>query len=150
VVAAAVVSHLEGLKGAVLHSGAYDLAKLYRETSSAWLRRLLNPNGEAQPALHNLLPEVASWRAPTLILHGQKDALIPVSQAKLLSDRLEKLGKPHQLVVFAERGHVFSMGEVKEPVFNFLKTNGGAACLAAPERSLRDHAPPATHPVTGP
>ncbi len=143
VVAAALVDRIEGLKGAVLHSGAYDLEKLYRDTSSAWLRRLLNPNGETKPTLHNLLPEAARWQAPVLILHGQKDSLIPVSQAKLLSERLEKFGKPHRLVVFPERGHVFSMAEVKEPVFNFLKANGGSACVAnAPaarsEGKLRD------------
>jgi dipeptidyl aminopeptidase/acylaminoacyl peptidase len=130
VVAAALVSRIEGLKGALLHSGAYDLEKLYRETSSAWLRRLLNPNGDARPVLHNLLPEVARWQAPVLILHGQKDALIPASQAQGLSERLEKLGKPHKLVLFPERGHVVSMKEIKEPVFGFLQANGGGACAA--------------------
>jgi dipeptidyl aminopeptidase/acylaminoacyl peptidase len=130
VVAAALANHIEELKGALLHSGAYDLERLYRETTSPWLRQLLNPDGEANPALHNLLPRVASWRAPTLILHGQKDSLIPVSQARMLSEQLEKLGKPHRLVVFPERGHLFSMAEVKEPVFNFLKSNGGPACAA--------------------
>ena len=131
VVAAALVNQIDGLKGALLHSGAYDLEKLYQETSSTWLRRLLNPNGEAQPRLTNLLPEVASWQAPTLILHGQKDSLIPVTQATRLSDRMDKLAKPHKLVVFPERGHIFSMGDVKEPVFNFLKANGGTACAAS-------------------
>ena len=62
VVAAALINQLDGLKGALLHSGAYDLQKLYQETSSSWLRQLLNPNGDAKPTLQNLLPEVANWQ----------------------------------------------------------------------------------------
>jgi dipeptidyl aminopeptidase/acylaminoacyl peptidase len=128
VVAAALINQLDGLKGALLHSGAYDLGKLYQETSSTWLRKLLNPNGDAKPTLQNLLPEAANWQAPTLIMHGQQDSLIPVSQAMLLDNRLEKLGKPHKLVVFPERGHFFPLREIKEQVFQFLKENGAGGC----------------------
>ena len=128
VVAAALINQLDGLKGALLHSGAYDLQKLYQETSSSWLRQLLNPNGDAKPTLQNLLPEVANWQSSTLILHGQLDSLIPVSQATALHDRLETLGKPHKLIVFPERGHLFPIGEIKDQVVQFLNDNGGGAC----------------------
>lgn len=70
VVATALVHQIDGLKGALLHSGAYDLAKLYQDTSSFWLRQLLNPAGEEQPRFHDLLSEVSGWRFSTLVLHG--------------------------------------------------------------------------------
>src|SRR5262245_36576333 len=128
VVAAALINQINGLKGALLHSGAYDLERLYRETSHSWLRKLLNPSGDAKPTLYNLLPQVTDWQPATLILHGQKDELIPASQALLLHEQLEKLGKPNKLVVLSDRGHLFRLTEVKDTVVQFLQDNGGRAC----------------------
>jgi dipeptidyl aminopeptidase/acylaminoacyl peptidase len=133
VVAAALIGQMDGIKGALLHSGAYDLQRLYQDTSSFWLRRLLNPKGDANPRLRNLLPEAANWQASTLILHGEQDTFIPVSQATLLRDRLQNLGKPHRLVLFPEYGHRLPLAEIKETAMQFLKDNGGSACaLSAP------------------
>lgn len=131
VVAAALINQLDGVKGALFLSGAYDLQKLYHDTSSFWLRRLLNPDGDPEPKLRNLLPEAEKWQASTLILHGARDALIPASQANLLDDRLQSLGKPHKLVLFAEHGHWLPIREVKDQTVTFLKENGGSACLAS-------------------
>lgn len=128
VVAAALANEIDGLKGAMLHSGAYDLATLYKNTSSFALKMILNPNGEAEPKLRNLLPEAANWPASTLILHGAQDSLIPVSQATLLRDRLETLGKTHRLVLYPEHGHWLSIRAIKDQAVQFLKDNGGSAC----------------------
>lgn len=128
VVAAALVNQMEGLRGALLYSGAYDLPRLYQETRSYWLRKLLNPNGEADPQLYNLLPETVNWRIPTLILHGEQDTLIPVSQATLLGDQLKRFGKPYRLVLFPNYGHRLPLQEIKHQALAFLKDNGGSAC----------------------
>lgn len=130
VVAAALINHLDGLKGALFLSGAYDLPRLYQDTSSLWLRRLLNPNGDSEPKLFNLLAEVEKWPSSTLILHGVKDMLVPVSQATLLRERLASLGKPHRLVLFPEHGHWLPLREVKDKAIAFLNENGGSACPA--------------------
>ena len=133
VVAATLNGQMDGIKGALLQSGAYDLARLYQDTSSFWLRKLLNPAGDANPKLRNLLPEAANWPASTLILHGEQDTIIPVSQATGLRDRLQNLGKPHRLMLFPEHGHRLPLAEVKETALQFLKDNGGSACaLSAP------------------
>ncbi len=133
VVAAAMIGQMASVKGALLHSGAYDLPRLYHDSSNFWLRRLLNPEGDADPKLHNLLTDAANWSASTLILHGEQDALIPVSQALMLDEQLKSLGKPHRLVLFPERGHRLPLAEVKETAMQFLKDNGGSACaLSAP------------------
>lgn len=131
VVAAALANEIDGLKGAMLHSGAYDLATLYKNTSSFLLKKLLNPNGETEPKLHNLLPEAADWQASTLILHGAQDSLIPVSQATLLRDRLQSLGKQHRLVLYPEHGHWLPIRDIKDQAVQFLKDNGGSACAAS-------------------
>lgn len=128
VVAAALINQTPGVKAALLQSGAYDLPRLYRETSNTWLRKLLNPNGDAEPKLQNLLNETDGWSGATLILHGAQDSLIPPVQAKLLDDRLKALGKPHRLMLYPEYGHRLPLGEIRPAALQFLKENGGSAC----------------------
>ncbi|MFQ5902842.1 MAG: alpha/beta hydrolase family protein [Candidatus Binatia bacterium] len=127
--AATLAGKVQGLRSVVLHSGAYDIGRLYRDTSSAWVRRTLNPNGEVKPHLFSVLPEVSGWTAPTLILHGAKDQLVPTSQAFLLRDRLATLGKPHRFVIFPHADHRLPPKGVREEVLSFLNQYIGSACL---------------------
>ena len=128
IVAAAMLNEEEGVSGSVLYSGAYDLGMLYRETSSVWVRKLLNPNGDANPKLMNLLDGVAKWRAPTLILHGEQDTLIPVDQALLLRDRLKAAGTPYRLVLYPDQGHFLPRASIREQTVNFLKETTAPVC----------------------
>jgi dipeptidyl aminopeptidase/acylaminoacyl peptidase len=128
IVAAAMLNDIEGLSGAVLYSGAYDLGRLYRDTPSFWVRRILNPDGDADPKLFNLLADGAKWTVPTLILHGEKDQVIPVNQAKLLRDRLKIAGVYHQLVVYPDHGHFLPRTNVRERSMNFFRQFSAPAC----------------------
>jgi dipeptidyl aminopeptidase/acylaminoacyl peptidase len=128
VVTAVMLNEVEGVSGAVLYSGAYDIDRLYRETSSLWVRKLINPNGDANPKLLNLLGQESRWRVPTLILHGGRDQLIPVNQALLLRDRLQTLGTPHRLVIYPQSGHFLPRQSVREQTLNFLKETAPPAC----------------------
>lgn len=130
VVAAALVAETAGVKGAVLQSGAYDLPRLYRDTSSYWLRKMLNPNGDSEPKLYNVLNGLDRWPGATLILHGASDGLIPPDQAKLLGERLAAMGKPHRLVLYPDHGHRLPLRDIRAEVVSFLKANGGSACGA--------------------
>jgi len=130
VVATAMINQLEAVKGALLLAGAYDLPRLYRDTDSIWIRKLLNPHGDPDPKLQNFLPETDRWSAPILILHGAEDGMIPASQAYLLHDHLQRLGKPHRLVLLPDRGHWLRLDEIKRPAMHFLQTAGGSACAA--------------------
>jgi dipeptidyl aminopeptidase/acylaminoacyl peptidase len=127
-VAAAMLNDVEEVRGAVLYSGAYDLDLLYRETSSVWVRKLLNPNGDSNPKLLNLLGDKPRWRAPTLILHGSQDKLIPVKQALLLRDRLEAVGTPHRLVIYPANGHFLPRQSIRQQTVDFLKEIIPPAC----------------------
>jgi dipeptidyl aminopeptidase/acylaminoacyl peptidase len=128
VFAAMLAGQVEGLSGVVLHSGAYDLNLLYRDTESRWIRGMLNPNGENEPKLFSILTEVSKWNAPALILHGSQDSLIPVNQALALRDALRTLGKPHRVVLFPESGHRLPFGEVGAKAVSFLRESVGSAC----------------------
>lgn len=129
VVATAMLEDLKNVNGIMLHSGAYDLPRLYRETSRDWLRKLLNPQGAAHPILVDLRPENGDWPARTLILHGVKDDLLPVSQAQSLSARLESLGKAHKLALFPDHGHWLPLRVIKESALGFLRESG-AGCAS--------------------
>jgi dipeptidyl aminopeptidase/acylaminoacyl peptidase len=124
--AALLANRLEGIEGIVLHSGAYDLNRLYQETP--WIRSLLNPNGERNPKLISILPEVPTWYAPTLILHGGKDSVVSVQQAILLRDSLEAAKKPYRFVLYPDNGHRLPPEDVRKKATAFLKENSGSAC----------------------
>jgi dipeptidyl aminopeptidase/acylaminoacyl peptidase len=128
IIAAAMLNDVEGISGAVLYSGAYDLGRLYRDTPSFWVRKILNPKGAANPKLFNLLAEGAQWSVPTLILHGEQDHVIPVNQARLLRDRLQSAGVYHQLVVYPDRGHFLPRNDVRRRSMEFLKRFVAPAC----------------------
>jgi dipeptidyl aminopeptidase/acylaminoacyl peptidase len=121
-----LANRIEGIEGMVLHSGAYDLNRLYQETP--WFRSLLNPGGEQNPKLISILPEVSTWHAPTLVLHGGKDSLISVQQANLLRDSLEAAQKPYRFVLYPDNGHRLPVEDVRKKATAFLEENSGSAC----------------------
>ena len=128
VFAAAAIPRLPHLQAVVLHSGAYDLGELYRDTSAEWIRQVLNPNGEADPKLFNVLPEVNRWGVPTLVLHGAKDPLLPVNQAEMLDRSLKAARLPHQTVIFPDAGHRLPLDRTAKAVFSFLQEYVGNGC----------------------
>jgi dipeptidyl aminopeptidase/acylaminoacyl peptidase len=130
IVAAAMINEIKDVSAAVLYAGAYDLARLYRETPSFWVRRMLNPNGEANPKLLSFLDDAARWRAPTLILHGEQDNLIPVNQSLLLRDQLQAAGTQHRLVLYPQHGHFLPRASVREQTVKFLKESVPSSCPA--------------------
>jgi dipeptidyl aminopeptidase/acylaminoacyl peptidase len=124
--AALMANRLDGVEGVVLHSGAYDLNEFYQET--LWFRSTLNPSGEQNPKLISILPEVPTWHAPTLILHGGKDFLVSVHQANILRDSLEAAKKPYRFVLYPNDGHRLPPEDVRRKVTAFLEENSGSAC----------------------
>ena len=121
-----LANRIEGIQGIVLHSGAYDLKRFYQETP--WFRSMLNPSGEENPKLVSILPEVSTWYAPTLVLHGGKDSLVSVQQANLLRDSLEAAQKPYRFVLYPDNGHRLPVEDVRKITTAFLEENSGSAC----------------------
>jgi dipeptidyl aminopeptidase/acylaminoacyl peptidase len=132
--AALLANRLEGIEGIVLHSGAYDLNRFYQETP--WFRSMLNPSGEQNPKLISILPEVPTWHAPTLVLHGEKDLLVSVQQANLLRDSLEAARKPYHFVLYPNNGHRLPPEDVRKKATVFLEEKSGSACRATVTSSL--------------
>ena len=121
-----LANRIKEIKGMVLQSGAYELNLFYQET--LWFRSLLNPNGEENPKLISILPEVSTWHAPTLLLHGGEDWLVPVQQANLLRDSLEAAKKPYRFILYPHNGHRLPVDDVRKKTTAFLEENSGSAC----------------------
>jgi len=77
---------------------------------------------EREPAMKNVIKELvgmkeSEWRersayywpekinVPLLILHGEEDWRVKVSQAKKLSEKLKELSREHELVIFPKGDH---------------------------------------------
>ena len=54
----------------------------------------------------------ATTMPPTLILHGDKDALVNVSQAHTLDELLTAAKRPHEMHIYAGANHAFNFPEL--------------------------------------
>ncbi len=48
---------------------------------------------------------ISAWSAPTLIIHGDADNIVPLQQAEVFVTRLKAAGVPAELVVRPGQGH---------------------------------------------
>ena len=54
----------------------------------------------------------AKTMPPTLILHGDKDSLVPVAMAHTLDDLLTKNKRPHEMKIYEGANHAFNFPEL--------------------------------------
>ena len=61
---------------------------------------------------------------PTLILQGEDDMAVEVSQSQMLADRLAELGVAHELVILPDTDHGFTIdppaGDLGPTILSFL------------------------------
>jgi acetyl esterase/lipase len=98
--------------------GPTDMKKCYETSSVAWIFRLFmgGTPEEAGPTYEKASPVtyVSKDDPPVLTLHGDKDALVPVEQAKLLDERMKAAGASHTLKVFEGAGHGFGGEQARQ------------------------------------
>ena len=68
----------------------------------------------------NPITYVSKDDPPFLIMHGDKDDLVPLSQSELLQEALQKAGVDSTLKVMAGQGHGFRGGDAEAPVEAFF------------------------------
>lgn len=69
-------------------------------------------SGDVSPVLH-----VNEQTAPTLLIHGDKDELVPLEHSNNLVTELKKTKVPHRLLVIEGAGHGFSKEQASEVVY---------------------------------
>lgn len=74
----------------------------------AWVERRDNDNNriawDSSP-----ISDISNWRSPVLLIHGDDDRNVPFSETLWLVDELRKRGVYHELLVFPDDVHSFSL-----------------------------------------
>jgi dipeptidyl aminopeptidase/acylaminoacyl peptidase len=98
------------IRAAAVVGGITDLIQTYKERDEGMKKVITELVGfdrtEWKKRSASYWPEKIN--VPVLILHGEDDWRVKVSQAKKLSDKLKQLGKPHELVIFPKGDHGLS------------------------------------------
>jgi acetyl esterase/lipase len=99
-------------KAAISFFGPTDLGGLYQTATDPFVQLLLKALTGTTPELHSDTYQqsspihfVNSTSCPTLLLHGDKDALVPMSQSQLLKSKLDHEQVPNKLVIYHGLGH---------------------------------------------
>ncbi len=94
----------------VTHASVFDLPGFHGTTDHpAWFAHAfggLDPDRDRELwELHSPRRLADRWRTPTLILHGERDYRVPISEALALFEALDSRGVDAELVVFPDEGH---------------------------------------------
>lgn len=100
----------EKVHAVVAWSAPTDLSKKFAERE---IRKFLNG---ADPARASPITFVTKDDAPALLVHGDRDPIVPVEQARLMFDRLKQAGCEVELLIQKNGGHAFE-GAGVEPAF---------------------------------
>lgn len=110
---------------AVSYAGVSDLAALSR-----YDRSFLNSRGRRQwltaqaPDFRAVSPlhHAAEFTIPVLLMHGDRDLVVPVSESRRMADRLRDAGKPHRYIEQRGGDHRFSRTEDRLQFLRELET----------------------------
>ncbi len=93
----------------VTHDGVFDNRSMYYSTEELWFPEwefggpeYQNPAGYAK---YNPVENVAHWKTPTLVIHGQLDYRVPYTQGLAVFTALQRRGIPSELLYFPDENH---------------------------------------------
>jgi len=124
--ASLLATQLDDLRAAVLGGGIYDFKKEYDEVTLPGIREnMKSETGLTEDAIRqrSSVLRMERLKCPVLILHGEKDINVPVSQARLLEARLTELKKTFEIQVFPDRDHAIGPQNLYKYSLDFLKRN---------------------------
>ena len=104
-----MLGHTERFRAFVSHAGVYDLPSFYGATEELWFPRWEFRGAPWEnPELYDKLSPsryVEKFKTPTLVIHGQKDYRVPVTQGMQLFTALQEREVPSQFLYFPDEGH---------------------------------------------
>lgn len=105
-------NHQDRFRCMIAHAGVFNLESMYGATEEIWFSNwdLGGPywaGPHVQEAYDRFSPHrhVSKWRTPLLIVHGEKDYRIPVTQAMEAFTAAQLNGVPSQFLYFPDEGH---------------------------------------------
>lgn len=120
-------------KAIVSYFGPTDLTYLYNHPAYSLVPTMLNSiigyTPTQNPSIYtesSPINFVTATSAPTILLHGDADIIVPVDQAYLLKDKLNAAGVTNEVVVYPGEQHGFTdaaMDDSINKIISFLKAN---------------------------
>ncbi|MFN3946341.1 MAG: prolyl oligopeptidase family serine peptidase [Allosphingosinicella sp.] len=101
----------DGFKCLVNHAGIFDTRALAYETEELWFTEWefggppFEPRAMEAIERWNPVHQVANWRTPMLVIHGERDFRIPYSQALATFNALQRRDIPSRLVMYPDENH---------------------------------------------
>lgn len=99
-------------KAVISFFGPTDMAEMYNRQRDSYYQfaigLLVGGTPDKKPEVYEQASPinfVTPQSAPTLLFHGGKDGLVPVSQSKELKAKLDSAGVPAELVIYPNEGH---------------------------------------------
>ena len=122
--ASLLVLQMNDVRAAVFGAGIYDFKRAYDEIKLEGIRKNMEAESGMTPAAiaeRSSILRMERLKCPVLILHGEKDVNVPVSQALLLRDRLTELNKEFEIRLYPEAEHSIGGEEVIKVTVEFFK-----------------------------
>jgi acetyl esterase/lipase len=90
---------------------------LYLKQNALWTREVSGHDPSEGEALRPFCPafNVTRQYPPTLLIHGDKDTDVPISQSEQMAAELERFGVKHEFVRLPGRPHAFD-GNTEDPL----------------------------------
>jgi dipeptidyl aminopeptidase/acylaminoacyl peptidase len=96
-------------KALVSHAGVYNLVSMYGSTEELWFPEWefkgtpwTNPDMYARWSPHNY---ARNFKTPTLVIHGELDYRVPVTEGLQMFTALQRQGVQSKLLYFPDEGH---------------------------------------------
>jgi dipeptidyl aminopeptidase/acylaminoacyl peptidase len=99
---------LDDVKAAVFGAGIYDFQRLWNDVQLRGVHEnMRDETGMTKEAIRerSSILRMEQLKCPVLILHGERDKNVPVSQALALRDRLTQLHKDFEIKLFPDKEH---------------------------------------------
>lgn len=93
----------------VNHDGLFDLQSMYYSTEELWFpeREFLGAPHENREAYDRWSPSryVQNWQTPMLVIHGEKDLRVPVTEGLATFTALQRRGIASRLLYYPDENH---------------------------------------------
>jgi dipeptidyl aminopeptidase/acylaminoacyl peptidase len=104
-----MLGHTDRFKAFVSHAGVFDTRSMAAETEELWFVKWeFKGMPWDNPDLYAMWSPsyfVQNFKTPTLVIHGEQDFRVPVSQGMQLFTALQTQGVPSKLLLFPDEGH---------------------------------------------
>ncbi len=104
-----IQGHTDRFRALVSHAGVYNLESMYGSTEELWFPEwdLGGTPWKNRGDYEKFSPHrfAARFRTPTLVIHGEKDYRVPVSEGMQLFTALQRQGVEARFLHFPDEGH---------------------------------------------